>query len=276
MMTKRGVTLIELLVAMIVATVLLTMAIRIQAATEQVGRGRLERIGAAAGLRAVAKLVRWEWAGLGIDSLGGPDFSMPGAGRIAYRGQTGLLSICRLSGDTLIVDPSRLEAWRVRLPLATRDSLLVYLPGDSASRLDAWLPVALVAGPDHDVCPGGGSGRRYRIAWSGYAGPMAAQTVARSYEPLELRAYLSGASWQLGQAGLASGGVVQPAVGPLAGSGFALSPVGADGVPSGVLAATGIDVRVRLLTGRETAVGPGRAPQVEDSLRLFVRLGNVP
>ncbi len=276
MMTRRGVTLIELMVAMVVAAVLLSMAIRIQVTTERVGRGRLERAGAAASLRAAAKLVSWEWAGLGIDSMAGPDFSLPGSGRIAYRGQTGLLAICRLNGDSLIVDPAQLQPWRVRLPVAARDSLLIYLPGDSAAALDAWLPVAVVAGPDNDICPGGSSGRRYRIAWSGYAGPMAEPTVARSYEPLELRAYPSGAAWQLGQVGLASGGAVQPAVGPLSSSGFELLPLDADGAAAGAAGAAGIDVRIRMLTGRETAVGPGRVARVEDSLGLFVRLVNVP
>jgi len=276
MTTRRGVTLIELLVAVVVAMVLLTMAIRVQATVERNGRSRLERLGAAASLRAAAKLVRWEWAGFGFDSMAGADFAVAGPGRVSYRGQSGLLAVCHMSGDTLLVDPVRLAAWRHRLPIAGRDSLLVYLPGDSAIGVDAWLPAAVVSGPDPGVCPGGIAGVRYRVAWTAYAGPVAEQTVARSYESLELRAYNSAGSWQLGQVGLVSGGVVQPAVGPLAAGGFEILPVDGAGVVTDATGAAGLEIRLRILTGRETAVGPGRAPRMEDSLGLRIRLENVP
>jgi len=266
MIARRGVTLVELLVAVVVAAVLLTMAIRVQMAAERSGRSRLERLAATASLRTAAKLVRWEWAGLGSDSVAGPDYAVLGAGRVAYRGQTGLLAVCRLSGDTLTVDPTQLSAWRQRLPVSGRDSLLIYLPGDSASRLDAWLPAAVASGPEVAACPGGAVGARYRIVPAAYSEPVPEATVARSFEPLELRAYNSAGSWQLGQVGTASGGVVQPALGPLAPGGFEIVPAGA----------TGLEVRIWLLTGRETAVGPGVVPRAGDSLALALRLVNVP
>ncbi len=277
-MTRRGFTLFEMLVALVVGAVVLVTALRVELALARAVRGRAERAGAAGHLRAAAGLLRFEAASLGSDSLAGPDLGTVGPARLVFRAHRGLVSVCTLGADSVVL-AGRLGSWRPRAPVPVRDSLLLLVPGAGAT--GGWQAVALVAGPTAAVCPGGELGASYRIGLDSVAAARLAgrpATVGRVFEAIAIEAYGSGTSWHLGQEGLSGGASLQPVVGPLDGStGFVAAGWDRAGLPVAATALIdGLAVVLRVRTGRELAVGPG-APRVgTDSVSLSLRLGNRP
>ena len=144
---RRGVTLVELLVAMVVSAILGSLMLTATATITTVLRGRVERVGAEVAARAIWGAIRFDWASLGSDSLAGPDLGSLAATRVDYRADRGLVSVCRLAPDTVVLASGRLGRWAARRPGPGRDSLLLYAAGDSSVRIDAWVPIPLLAGP---------------------------------------------------------------------------------------------------------------------------------
>jgi len=277
---RRGFSLVEVLIALVVGGVLLALTFDLVGQILRVQRDRGERAGLATGLRGGATLVARELEGLGRDSVGGPDLGVIGPGRVRYRAQRGLWTVCRVWPDSLVLSADTALRWAARLPAAGRDSLLLYLPGDSIAAWDAWLPLPILGAVLPAVCPGGGPGylvvtaldsaglARYRV-------PPA--TVARQYEAAELRGYQSAGQWVLGLELLSAGASIQPFVGPLASGGFDVTPLDRAGLPAGPDSATSVVVRLAGDTDRSLAVGlSARSAGRSDSLVGRRRLRNAP
>lgn len=278
-MTRRGFTLLEMLVALVVAAVVLVAALRAETSLAAAVRGRAERAGAASHLRAAVGLLRFELASLGIDPRAGSDLAVVAPGRVVFRAHRGLVPVCGLGPDSIIL-AGRLAPWKPRIPVPVRDSILLLAPGDSAGA-EAWLPAPLLAGPTPGLCPGGLGGQVYRIALDSAAAALAAarpETVGRVFETIAVEGYGSAATWHFGQEGLSAGATLQPIAGPLAGpAGFEVAGWDRTGAPAAVPAAiAGLDVVFRVRSARELAVGPGRPAAAADSVRAVIRLGNRP
>jgi hypothetical protein len=278
---RAGVGLVELVVAMVVGAILLTAALAAQAGLDRITRSRAERAGAQATLRTAAGAFQWELSSLGSDSLAGPDLVSVGPAAVRFRAHRGLIVVCGVAPDSLIVDRSRIPGWRARQPVPGRDSLLLYAPGDSLGPVDGWLPAPIRAGPFARACPGGSAGELFVTAIDSVTlafWRIPPVTIARVFEVVELAGYPSGTGWQLGQASISGGSPIQPFAGPLDGPG-GLRPTAwdRDGLAGSVPGtAAGVDIAVRALARREVAVGPGRPPVARDSVVLSIRFGNVP
>lgn len=277
---RAGFSLVEVLVALVLGGILLTLTFELIEHAFRVERSRGERAGLAAGLRAGAGLLEHELAGLGADSLAGADLVAVGPGSARFRAPRGLWVVCRVAADTLVVAADTGLRWGARLPAPGRDSLLLYLPGDSTAVIDAWLALPVASGPWPASCPGGGTGylletvldstalARYRIPPT---------TVARLVETVEIRAYQSAGRWYLGLELVAAGAAIQPFVGPLAGGGFDLAPLDAFGNPTAPARAVAAAVRLAGVTDRQNAAGLGaRSAGGRDSLPFRARFRNVP
>ncbi|MGE0442167.1 MAG: type II secretion system protein J [Gemmatimonadales bacterium] len=274
-MTRRGVSLLEMLVALVVGAVLLVMALRVQLVLDRVGRSRTERAGAAHTLRTAAAVLGAELGTLAADSVGGADLRSV-AGGIEYRAGRGLWIGCGAGPDSVVLAAGPLAAWRSRLPVPGRDSLLLYLAGDSGS-VNAWLPAPVLAAGIGSVCPDGTAGLALRtVVDSSRLAVLRLPTVVRVFEVVALREYGSGGTWQLGLEPRSGGGVVQPVAGPLAGpGGFGVSYWDRAGMPAGAPTAAGLDVMIRSLARAEVGLGPGWAPAAADSLFVRVPFGGI-
>jgi prepilin-type N-terminal cleavage/methylation domain-containing protein len=282
-MTDRrgGFTLLELLAAVIVASVLIAAAVRTELVLHRSIRGSAERAGAAATLRVVERSLDGELGALGSDSVAGGDLAAATATEIVYRAPRGLWLVCRVAVDTLVLSTSRLGRWQSRDVVPSRDSVLLYLPGDSVAVIDAWLALPVVSGPFAGSCPSGEPASVFTTSLDAAtiaARRIPAESVARSFEVAALSIYGSGSTWQLGQEGRSAGATIQPVAGPLDGAiGFELATRARDGSPSPPTAqAAGVDFVVRALARREVAVGIGRSPIGRDSASLSIRFRNVP
>lgn len=278
-MTRRGISLVEMLVAVTVGGMLLSLAVRLDLSLARLARGQMERAGAAANLRVLAALARSELEMIGADSVSGPDLQAVAAGRIGYRAHRGLLVVCAVRTDSITIAAGSLADWRVRLPDPGRDSVLV-LSSAPLPAAEAWVPVGL-AGGGAAVCPDGTPGLSYgtvldSTALAGFG--LAAPTVARLFEAGALAAYGSGGTWQVGFEAVSAGAAIQPVVGPIDGvAGFRAGAWDRSGAPAAWPAeVAGVDIRIRTLARREIAVGPGLAPVAAESLLVAVRFGGRP
>ena len=212
---RRGHSLVELLVAMVILVGLAALGGGIRLQFEGRLRARLERAGAASTLRTAAGVIRAELSQLGTDPLSGTDLGPVSAGGITYRAHRGLGAACRIAGDSLWLDAAALARWQIRNPVAARDSVLLYRP--AAPGLQAgWIPAALRSGPASASCPGGAPALVYSTSLDSAtvaADQLPPATLARWFETASLSAYASSVGWQLGYTGLSASAVVQPVAG---------------------------------------------------------------
>ena len=280
MMTRRGVTLIELLIAMTMAAILGSLVVSSTATVTAVLRGQVERVGAVVASRSIWGVMRFEWATLGSDSVAGPDVVALAPTAIDYRADRGLMAICRLVPDTVVIAPGRLWRWVARRPVVGRDSLLIYAAGDSAGAVDGWIPIPLIAGPVVAGCPSGEPGERFLTALDSATiarWRLRSPGVARLVEVLRARSYGGGGLWQFGVEGLSAGASVQPVASNLSGpDGLTLMGWGCDGLPGPLGSLCGVDAIVRTTTKRDLGLGGGRAAAVRDSHLVAVRFENRP
>lgn len=280
-LTRRGFSLIEVMIALVLGGMLAALAAQSVLHLQQTSRRRAERSGLSASLRTVVAALQRELEPLGVDSVAGPDHQLVSSSSLNYRAERGLLAVCRILPDTIVLSPTRFATFRARNPSPGRDSLLLYLPGDSTAVVDAWLPIPLLAGPFVATCPSGAPGWRYAtslLATTISHFRLPPEGVGRFFETNNARVYSSAGVWTFGLEEISAGATVQPVASPLlSAAGLALVGLAGD---SSVAASPGavveFDATVRALSGRELAVGPAVVAPVRDSTRLLVRLRNVP
>ncbi|MEO8450669.1 MAG: prepilin-type N-terminal cleavage/methylation domain-containing protein [Gemmatimonadota bacterium] len=279
-MNRRGMTLVEVLITLTITAGIVVLSMTLLADIARQARGRLERAGAAETLRTVAAVLDRELWSVGWDSLGGSDVDSLGSTGVVTRAMRATGLACRLAPDTVEVASDSSRWFAERQPVPGRDSLLLYLEGDSTAMVNAWLPLPIVA-VGAGTCPDGAPSLLLSTSlppstitrWR-----AAAPTPVRTFEVMAFESYSSGAALVFGARGVSSGAVVQPVAGPLAASGLALEYWGTGGAP--VLRPDQVREMsgwVRAIPDAELAVGFGRAAAAPpDSLFFRVRLRNVP
>jgi prepilin-type N-terminal cleavage/methylation domain-containing protein len=276
----RGFTLVEVLVGLVVGSFLAALVFATVTRIHQVGRSRGERAGLEVTLRNAVGSIARDLESTGADTLAGPDLAALAPQAVTLRAARGLLVICALAlPDTVIAETAGVPDWSPRAPVPIRDSLLLYVPGDSTGPVvDAWLPVPLVAGPYVAGCPSGAPAWRLVVALdtsTARARRLSAPTVARVFETVGYRLYGSTLGWQVGQEGLSAGAAVQPIAGPFTAAGLTLDGLSATLAPIGAAALVRtIAVHAVGPGHRESAVGPGVAVPAVDSLKLLIPLRN--
>jgi prepilin-type N-terminal cleavage/methylation domain-containing protein len=197
-MTRRGWTLLELLVVLLLSALLATLVTVVIAGA---ARAAARQAGALDRERSEAAL-SWWWRAVLRDAEAG-DIAVPSLDRIVAHLPVGAAAPCSQMGSTLWIARS---AWGgSRDPEAGRD--LVWLLTEP--RTAAWDRLAILA-VDNDHCPGGEAA--FRLSLSAAALPG---LLVRVVEPLQLRLYLSGAKGWLGLAPADGSTSVQPFAGPI-------------------------------------------------------------
>ena len=277
---RRGVTLIELLIAMVMAAILGSLVLTATGSVTAVLRGRVERVGAEVAARAIWGAIRFDWSSLGSDSVSGLDLGALSASAAVYRADRGLVSVCRVVPDTIVLAIQRLGRWAARRPVPGRDSLLLYAAGDSTGRIDAWIPLPLLAGPFVTSCPSGEPGDWFVTQLDSATlarRRLRSPAVGRVVETIQARSYGAGGLWQFGLEGLSAGASIQPVASNLAGStGLSIVGWGCDGLAAPLASLCGVDVGIRTTTKRDLGLGAGHAVAAVDSLLVAVRFENRP
>lgn len=216
--SRRGVTLLECLVSIVVSGVLMAAVYALLFSGSRLARAESSALDVRRNVRAVAGVLRAELQSVSVEA---GDLLAISDSAFTLRAQRGFGVLCAAPGSSSIVlDDSLLSL--LRAIDATKDLALVYAEGDPrTSADDRWIhaSVSWVAG---GACTGGARGTRLTLAGAAIAADLAEVGVGapvRLYEVLEYRRYRDAAGlWWLGVRGPAAGGgwtASSPIAGPL-------------------------------------------------------------
>ncbi len=278
---RRGVTLVELVVAIALGTLLVAAALRTALALGRQSVAVAEHASVQAGVRTGMMLARAELRELGGDFTGA-DLLRLSTDSITFRAARGFGVTCAVSAAQIrILDAQPLPFSRLRSIAPGRDSLLLFVEGDSMSAVDdRWIALPVFA-----VGASSCAGREALavetadLAAHLPAGALAEVVVGgpvRTFEVSRLAEYASGSQRWLGLASVSGGEAIQPLAGPLAGDGLTLEYL--DEFGTAVIDPAAVrSIRITLVGAGERAValgwtgGPKAFAAETVSTRLFLR-----
>jgi prepilin-type N-terminal cleavage/methylation domain-containing protein len=258
MTTRRGFTLVELLIGLILLLAVGAVTYQLLVNTQRVSRSQSQHIGMQDNVRSGSLIIANELREVGYDQItvaGLPliQLKFPGAvlaagtnsdllaigpDSITYRAMRGLGYSCQLIAGTndVVVKNAGTLAWQSLRTITTTDSLMLYVENDPTTAADdMWLTVGLTTAPVAQNCPDGTAGTRFRIGIpAGLAiasatafGNMVVGGPVRAFELMQMRSYTSGGKAWLGMRArpLTVGTTLEPVLGPLnnTASGLALT-----------------------------------------------------
>ena len=228
MRNRKGYTLIELMVALVVLLLVTGSLYKLLVSTQRLSRAQAERVDLQSNVRTASVVIPAELRELNT-VVGGlvpqNDIISMNATTIRYRAMRGIGYICQAptTGEIRVLA----STWSgLRLPFAVRDAGYVFYDNNSdLSSDDTWLPV-IITGVNTTTANCGGN-----AAYSLTIAPTVAElpgipvlTPVRLYEVMELSLYISGGQSWLGLQSISGGELApQPLLGPLA-------PAAADGL----------------------------------------------
>jgi prepilin-type N-terminal cleavage/methylation domain-containing protein len=255
MTTRRGFTLVELLIGLILMLAVGAVTYQLLVNTQRVSRSQSQHIGMQDNGRSGALIIANELRELGYDqitaaSLAAITLKLPnalavttnsdlraiGPDSITYRAARGLGYTCQetstgaTTGDIVVWNKiNDARQWQAYRSLTTTDSLMLFIENDTQTASDdLWLTVGLTANQSALACPDGSAGIRFRIqipAGVGITsanafGQMPLGNAVRAFETMQLRSYTSGGKTWLGMRArpLTLGTTIEPVVGPLSGT----------------------------------------------------------
>jgi prepilin-type N-terminal cleavage/methylation domain-containing protein len=281
MTNRRGFTLVELMVAMVMMLIVMGAVYKLMLSTQRLSRAQAERASLQSNVRMGSLVVLNDLRELGTVAGGVAnqnDILAMAADDITYRAMRGIGFICQAPTGTL-VRIARTGFSGYRDPQPSRDGFYVFIDGDPDTETDdAWLPVAITGVSTATSCPGT-TGAGITLTTDNTPGlvGLAVGTPIRIYEVMELKLHVAdGKSW-LGARSISAGEAIQPVLGPLAdGNGFQLEYLDGAGAATANLTAVK-SIRITLRGISDGAITPGiegSMTRVQDSLVTQVALRN--
>ena len=236
MTARRGLTLVELAIALVLGLMVGALVHRILVHGQRLMRAQVERIALSENVRTAALVLTGELREVGYDeitaqasaALGYPaalrsDLLTIAPGAVTYLAGRGAGYVCRAvpgPSPELVMAASSWES--LRSPRST-DSLLLFVENDPATAADdAWVHLGIVsAGPAS--CPTGAPGIAVALTFPAPLGPSTLTTVTpgspvRLVEVMQMRYYQSGGKSWFGMRSVSTGEAITPVAGPLADS----------------------------------------------------------
>lgn len=288
-LNRRGLTLIELIVALTLFGILSLAIYRVLVNNQRVYHSQTQRIDLQQNIRAAVSILPAELRE--IDATDG-DINIMTPNQIQIRAMRQLAILCNtpvLGAGVPALVVRRNPFFGIRDFNLASDSILVYYEGDESSRNDdSWVPgriIAVAAG----VCADGSPGRTLTtalnfgnvIAPGGAILPQIAQTgrlqngaPIRGFEVVTYRQYLSDGEWYVGVESALTGGL-QPLIGPLITNGLDFIYRDAAGAVTAVRTDVAtIEIRLRALTAQPVRQTDGTLGRPVDSVATIVALRN--
>ncbi len=282
MPNRRGFTLVEILVAMVIMLVVTGSMYTLLNTTQRLSRAQSERVDLQANVRTGSLVIPSELRELSTVAGGllpQNDILSMTATTIRYRAMRGIGFVCSVPtlGEVRIKDATFSG---LRKPVPVRDGAYVFSDGDpDKSGDDLWLPVPIAAVSMANKCADGVSDAiTLTIAPVGLL-PIPVGTPVRTFEVMELKLYVAdGKSWLGAQAVSAGELTAQPMLGPLADvNGLGLAYFDKDGaVTADVKQVKSIQVTMRGVTDKAINArgGSGTMMYVGDTLVTGIALRN--
>ncbi|MFN2318026.1 MAG: PilW family protein [Gemmatimonadales bacterium] len=282
-LTRRGFTLVELLIAIVIFGIVSTAIYGLLVRTQRLSRTQAERSIMQSNIRTGIGLVTSELRELNANALLADIYAMS-ATAIEYKGMRGLGFVCDI--DAGYVRVPRAVWVGFRDPVATRDRVMLFVENDpDLASDDGWIERA-ITGVTSESCSAGGAGVRLDIAASIPTDTLAMMTLGspvRTFERMQIGQMTSDGETWLGARSISGGETtLQPVLGPLTPSGVTFS-YWTQVAGTSVEALLPLQVRtirlvLRGITENIVAAGAGTVAwqRASDSLVTDIRLRNAP
>ena len=246
MTTRRGFTLVELLIGLVLLGLVGAVTYQLLVNTQRVSRSQSQHIGMQDNVRSGALIIANELREVGYDqvtaaaaplvlaklgvalpAVANPDLIAIGPDSITYRAMRAVGFTCQKDAATpfIVVHNSNAIPFRTLRGLTNTDSLMLYIENDpSISGDDIWLTVGITAAPTALNCPDGTAGMKIPVTFplggvtaAAAFGEMSLGGPVRAFELMQIRSYTSGGKLWLGMRPrpLTVGTTIEPVLGPL-------------------------------------------------------------
>ncbi len=278
--SRRGFTLVELLIAIVLVGIVGVVIVRLLADTQRLTSAQGERAQAQASTRVGALVMPVELREVN-PAMG--DISAVSDTSISYRGMRNLAITCAApTGTSVHVETSTVAG--LDPSFSVNDSVLVFVEEDRDDDADDAWAVGVVTGIGNTACPDGdpgialtiGGGLKYQGTTSNVpSGSFATGAPVRAFDHATLARYEDGDGVVWLGLRPRMGGSFEPIAGPLTSDGLVLSYLDGDG--NSTMAAAEVRtilVELRAETRPVRVRGPAPAPIVDTlSTRITVRNG---
>jgi prepilin-type N-terminal cleavage/methylation domain-containing protein len=282
MTNRRGFTLIEVLIALVIMGIVTGALYRLLNTSQRLSLAQAEQVSLQSNVRTGSLVVPNElreintWLGGAADRN---DITDADADGVTYRGMRGLGFVCQAAAAGATSLSLAGSTWTgLRDPNAARDDLYLFSDGNSVDEDedDVWVQVSVTNVVASAIaCGAGKPGYILTVAAIPAAAPV--NTPVRVFELMRLELYEDTGQWWLGaRSEKVAGAVLQPVLGPLTDDGFALEYLDAAGNPTADnTAIKSVRLTVRGLTdGAVRAGGSGAMGHPEEALTTQVLLRN--
>ncbi len=279
MPNRRGFSLIELLVVMIIMLTVTAGIVKLLNNTQRLSRAQSVRVDLQSNVRTAAIVVPSELREINAVTGGtGPqnDVRVMQQTSITYRAMRGLGTICNAPDATHI--RLRRSTWAAyRDPQAVRDTLYVFVENsEDLTSDDAWQAQGITNVSTANTCPDGTASITLTLNPGLPVQPVG--TPVRTFELMQLSLYQQGGKSWLGATSVSAGEAVQPLLGPLVDvNGLRFKYLDANGNVTAVNSdVKSITMTVRGETSQKisTGGGNGNLQYLQDSLVSQVSLRN--
>lgn len=283
MTNRRGFTLVELLVALVLLSIVGGVIVRLLASSQRLSRQQSEQVLLQGNVRTGALLVPSELRELSVTAAGS-DIQSMAASDITYRALRATGVACSVTaGAPGSVRLRKSLYFGYRTLAATRDSLLIFMDQDpNLPSDDRWSSFAVTGAPTNGTCPDGQPALVVPVTvHADSVSKMQIEAPVRSFEVMQLALFQQNSQYWLGARSVSADptSALQPVLGPLRSDGLQISYLAANGtattVPSQVRS---MEVMIRGLTQHTTSVGAGSTDLrlSQDTLVTRIRLRNAP
>lgn len=289
MRTRRGFTLVELLIALVLLSLVTASIFSLLNTTQRVTRAQAERSSLQSNVRTGAIVVPNELRELNnvVGAVAGSsqiDILNKSATSVQYHAMRGLGVLCQVAtGTQMVLYNSPTVAPKIswigyRNPMPSRDSVYFFYENSKDKSSDDWWYRARITDvATGNFCPGTAPGIRLTVNNVAELVGMPAGTPIRTYEVMTLQLYQSNGEWWLGAQSNSANEAMQPMVGPLrSGNGLQLDYYDASGNVTAVNSQIrSIKITLRGLSDQAVVSGAGTSNAVVgDSLVTRVVLRN--
>ncbi len=276
---RRGFTLVELIMALVVLGLVATALARIFISQQRLTVAQVEQASMQANVRTGTLILSNELRELATGLSSGPDIQTFTATTLRYRAMRSLGLACRVTSSRVYLRASPLYGAR---PISTtRDSMLLFVEHDpTTSGDDAWISLPINSISASTCLDGSAALRLSTTAGLPLAEIQFPDAPVRTFEIMELAPVLAGGHNWLGARSITAGEALTPVAGPITVAGLTFAYLDRDGNITGSRANIR-SIRITLRGQTDWDVRPGGALGVplqplQDSLVTTVSLRNAP
>jgi prepilin-type N-terminal cleavage/methylation domain-containing protein len=275
---RRGFTLVEMLVALIVVGLLGQGLYRVLANQQRLAVTQVEQAVLQSNVRVGSLVLANELQELGGDATSAADLEAANPTSVTYRAMRSMGFACQVSPSVVKIRTTPL--YGIRLPVAGQDSLLLFVEGDpTISSDDRWRAFPISSVTQGVTCGGVAAISLGTALDSASNADVLVEAPVRTFEIMELGQMSQGGLNWLGARSASAGQALEPVAGPLQAGGLSFAYYDSLGNVTATLARVrSIQMTLRGRSDLSVRAGGTAATvqPVQDSLVRWVTLRNSP